>query len=567
MHSANASEPAISVTGLVKSFGDVRALDGVDLEVAAGHACSGCSAPTARARRRPCASSPRCCKPDAGTVRGRGPRRRPRRRRAARADRPRRPVRGGRREPHRPREPRRWSAASTASAARRPSAAARSCSSASTSSTPPSARPRPTRAACAGGSTSPPRSSPARRCSSSTSRRPASTRAAGWSLWATIEGLVAEGTTVLLTTQYLDEADRLADRIAVIDHGQRHRRGHARRAQGPRRRRAPRGPPRRRRPRSTRRSRALAPMSDEAPIVDEDTVKLTVRQRTGTIVEAVRRLDEAGVGVDDLGLRRPDARRRVPVAHRPRGRGGRRRAGGGGGMRRLVSDTLVIAERNLVRLPRAPDLLLAFTVQPVMFVLLFVYVFGGAISTPGLRLRRLPDPRDHRPEHRLRRVRHGARAQRGPPQGPDRPLPLAADGARRRCSAGRTLADVVTNLLSIVVLLVTGLIIGFSFDASVRRDRRRDRAAAALRLRVLVGLRAARAARLLARVGELGRLHRRLPADLHLVGLRAGRLDAGRRCSGSPRSTRSRSWSTRCARCGSARRPATTCGAPSSGRS
>ena len=39
------------------------------------------------------------------------------------------------------------------------------------------------------------------------------------SLWEVIEGLVAEGTTVLLTTQYLDEADRLADPIAVIDHG------------------------------------------------------------------------------------------------------------------------------------------------------------------------------------------------------------------------------------------------------------------------------------------------------------------------------------------------------------
>ena len=38
-------------------------------------------------------------------------------------------------------------------------------------------------------------------------------------LWETIEALVADGTTVLLTTQYLDEADRLADRIAVIDHG------------------------------------------------------------------------------------------------------------------------------------------------------------------------------------------------------------------------------------------------------------------------------------------------------------------------------------------------------------
>ena len=39
-------------------------------------------------------------------------------------------------------------------------------------------------------------------------------------LWDVIEELVSEGTTVLLTTQYLDEADRLADRIAVIDHGQ-----------------------------------------------------------------------------------------------------------------------------------------------------------------------------------------------------------------------------------------------------------------------------------------------------------------------------------------------------------
>ena len=46
-------------------------------------------------------------------------------------------------------------------------------------------------------------------------------------------------------------------------------------------------------------------MSDEPPSVDEGTVRLTVRRRTGTIVEAVRRLDEVGVGVDDLGLRRP----------------------------------------------------------------------------------------------------------------------------------------------------------------------------------------------------------------------------------------------------------------------
>src|ERR671914_484282 len=48
-----------------------------------------------------------------------------------------------------------------------------------------------------------------------------------------------------------------------------------------------------------------------------------------------------------------------------------------------VSDTLVLARRNLMRIPRQPDLLVAYTVQPVMFVLLFVYVFGGAIETPG----------------------------------------------------------------------------------------------------------------------------------------------------------------------------------------
>ena len=51
-------------------------------------------------------------------------------------------------------------------------------------------------------------------------------------LWEAIEALVAEGTTVLLTTQYLDEADRLPDRIAVIDHGLVIAQGTPGRAQG-----------------------------------------------------------------------------------------------------------------------------------------------------------------------------------------------------------------------------------------------------------------------------------------------------------------------------------------------
>jgi ABC transporter DrrB family efflux protein len=134
-------------------------------------------------------------------------------------------------------------------------------------------------------------------------------------------------------------------------------------------------------------------------------------------------------------------------------------------MRRLLSDTLVVAERNLVRLPRAPDLLLAFTVQPVMFVLLFVYCFGGAISTPGYSYVDFLIPGiivqniafgGFVTALGLNEDVHKGLIDRF------RSLPMA----RPAVLAGRTLADVVTNFLSVMVLLVTGLIIGFSFHAS-----------------------------------------------------------------------------------------------------
>ena len=98
----------------------------------------------------------------------------------------------------------------------------------------------------------------------------------------------------------------------------------------------------------------------------------------------MRRLSEAGVGVDDLALRRPtlDDVFLALTGHAAEDGASDEAAGEQAAVRRLVSDTLVIAERNLIRLPRAPDLLLAFTVQPIMFVLLFRYVFGGAIHVP-----------------------------------------------------------------------------------------------------------------------------------------------------------------------------------------
>jgi ABC transporter DrrB family efflux protein len=135
-------------------------------------------------------------------------------------------------------------------------------------------------------------------------------------------------------------------------------------------------------------------------------------------------------------------------------------------MRRLVTDTMVVAERNLVRLPRAPDLLLAFTVQPVMFVLLFVYVFGGAIQTPGYAYVDFLIPGII-----VQNIAFGGFVTAlGLNEDLNkglidrfRSLPMA----RPAVLAGRTLADVVTNLLSVIVLLVTGLIIGFSFDAGI----------------------------------------------------------------------------------------------------
>ena len=135
-------------------------------------------------------------------------------------------------------------------------------------------------------------------------------------------------------------------------------------------------------------------------------------------------------------------------------------------LRNAVSDTLVLAKRSLLRIPRQPDLLVGFTVQPVMFVLLFVYVFGGAIDTPGLDYVDFLMP--------------GIIVQTMVFGGFVTALGLSEDlkkGLMDRFRslpmwgpavlAGRILADVGTNVIQLVVIFATGILVGFRFSTSV----------------------------------------------------------------------------------------------------
>ena len=125
-------------------------------------------------------------------------------------------------------------------------------------------------------------------------------------LWDVIRRLVARGTTVLLTTQYLEEADALADEIVVIDHGRVIARGTADRLK------AQVGGERLQVTTSAvtdlePAARRLGPLGTGEPALDRHRRSLTIPVTGGVAVlrDALDRLREAGIAVDDAGLRRP----------------------------------------------------------------------------------------------------------------------------------------------------------------------------------------------------------------------------------------------------------------------
>ena len=134
-------------------------------------------------------------------------------------------------------------------------------------------------------------------------------------------------------------------------------------------------------------------------------------------------------------------------------------------MTAALADTAVLALRNLKRIPRQPDLLIGFTIQPIMFVLLFRYVFGGAIRTPGYEYVDFLMPgiivqslafggfvtalglSDDLKKGLIDRFRS---------------LPMS----RAAVLTGRTLADLVTNAFSLALMIAVGMAAGFRFSST-----------------------------------------------------------------------------------------------------
>ena len=397
-------EHAIVVEGLEKSYGTVRALNGVDFAARTGTVL-GLLGPNGAGKTTAVRILATLLKPDAGTARVAGWTS-SRRVGAAHEDRARRPVRGRRREPDRLREPRDGRPA-LPPAARRGAQRARRAARA--------LRPRRGRR--------PPRQDVlGRHAAAARPRRRARLPPAG-----AVPRRAHHRPRPARAAEHVGDDrgphgrghDRAAD-DPVPGRGrsprgpdrrdrprQRDRGGNVRRAQGPGRRRTPRG--QLEHPEDAERAiEALAEMAAERPALEDGVVRAPVRQRSGAIAEAVRRLDTADVGIDDITLRRPtlDDVFIALTGHAAEEETGAEEVADEPHARRHVGARPPQPEADPA--PAGP----ADRVHdPARHVRAAVRVrVRRRDPNAGLRLRRLPDAGHHRPVDRVRRVRDRARA-------------------------------------------------------------------------------------------------------------------------------------------------------------
>jgi ABC transporter DrrB family efflux protein len=322
-------------------------------------------------------------------------------------------------------------------------------------------------------------------------------------IWTIVRELVRDGTTILLTTQYLEEADELADRIAVIDHGQLIAQGtgaslkeqvgglilEVELADGARRDEA---------------QAVLAGVGCGEPEPDERADRLSM-PAPGHGLELMERaaaaLRRAGIVVGNLSLRgptlddvflqltglppstngaqpQPPATSAAPAPVRagasaepvpPTRRGLQVHRPSIGDLRSAVTDARIVTGRNLRHFIRQPQLLIFSTIQPVMFVLLFAYVFGGAVkgSLPqGVKYIDFLLPGIFVQSVAFRATQTAVGLAEDLDRGVVdrfRSMPMA----RSAVLVGRTVADLVRNVVIVVLMIIVGYLIGFRFRAGL----------------------------------------------------------------------------------------------------
>lgn len=133
---------------------------------------------------------------------------------------------------------------------------------------------------------------------------------------------------------------------------------------------------------------------------------------------------------------------------------------------RTVVDGALIAKRNLIKTKRVPDILVFTTISPIMFVLLFSYVFGGVVEIPGSSYREFLMAGVFTQTAIFGATFTGAGLADDMQKGiidRFRSLPMA----RGAVLVGRTASDIVNNTLSLIVMSITGLLVGWRVHSSV----------------------------------------------------------------------------------------------------